>query len=183
MAEIGILPDFGGVAVHDHWQSYFGYDCHHGLCNAHHLRELTFIEEQYGQAWASDLQDLLLRVKEAVASAVLAGRSRLYGPVRDRFAAEYRRIIKAGMRPTRRRRPPRPGSVVQEAEQTAQPVAEAGQPLAQVSDFRVPFTNNQAERDLRMMKVHQKISGRSAAKTALLRSVRPGGPFGTAAMS
>ena len=149
MAEIGILPDFGGVAVHDHWQSYFGYDCHHGLCNAHHLRELTFIEEQYGQAWASDLQDLLLRVKEAVASAVLAGRSRLYGPVRDRFAAEYRRIIKAGMRAnppppatqTRKRGcPPPPATqTTQEAEQTAQPVAEAGQPLARGVGVHVRF--------------------------------------------
>ena len=164
MAEIGILPDFGGVAVHDHWQSYFGYDCHHGLCNAHHLRELTFIEEQYGQAWASDLQDLLLRVKEAVASAVLAGRSRLYGPVRDRFAAEYRRIIKAGMRAnpppsatqTRkrgRRKQSKPRNLLLRLASRWREV------LAFMYDFRVPFTNNQAERDLRMMKVQQKISG------------------------
>ena len=61
MADMDILPEFEGVAVHDHWQSYFGHDCEHGLCNAHHLRELTFVEEQYGQKWASDLQDLLLR--------------------------------------------------------------------------------------------------------------------------
>ena len=164
MAEIGILPDFGGVAVHDHWQSYFGYDCHHGLCNAHHLRELTFIEEQYGQAWASDLQDLLLRVKEAVASAVLAGRSRLYGPVRDRFAAEYRRIIKAGMRAN----PPPPATQTRKRGRRKQSkprnlllrlASRWREVLAFMYDFRVPFTNNQAERDLRMMKVQQKISG------------------------
>ena len=166
-AEINILPDFGGVAVHDHWQSYFGYHCGHGLCNAHHLRELTFIEEQYGQAWASDLKDLLLRMKKAVESAVLDGRRRLYRPVRERFAAEYRRIINAGLganpppppapsgRPKKRgrKRQSKPRNLLLRLARRWRGV------LAFMYDFRVPFTNNQAERDLRMMKVQQKISG------------------------
>ena len=164
LGDIGILPDYGGVAVHDHWQSYFCYDCRHGLCNAHHLRELTFIEEQYGQPWASELQDLLLRVKKAVEDAVRAGRRRLYGPERDRFADEYQRIIKAGLRAnpppaagkTKKRGRPKqskPRNLLLRLASRWRGV------LAFMYDFRVPFTNNQAERDLRMMKVQQKISG------------------------
>ena len=71
-AAIAILPDYGGTAVHDNWQSYFGYDCGHGLFNGHHLRELIFIHEQYGQDWAQQLIELLLAIKGAVASATLA---------------------------------------------------------------------------------------------------------------
>ena len=97
-AEIGILPEFAGTAVHDHWQSYFRYDCRHGLCNAHHLRDLIFIHEQYGQEWTQEPIELLLEIKGAVASAVEEGRTRLYGPLRKRFAAEYRRIMNAGLR-------------------------------------------------------------------------------------
>ena len=52
MDEINILPQFKGRAIHDHWKPYFQYDCNHGLCNIHHFRELTYMEEQYKQDWA-----------------------------------------------------------------------------------------------------------------------------------
>ena len=164
--DIGILPEFTGMAVHDHWQSYFRYQCGHGLCNAHHLRELTFIEEQYQQSWASELTELLLTVNAAVDHAQEQGRQRLYGPERRRFAAEYRRIINAGLRAN----PPPPAPPGSRKKRGRK---KQGKPrnlllrlasrwrsvLAFMYDFRVPFTNNQAERDLRMMKVQQKISG------------------------
>ena len=67
MSTIGILPEFRGHAVHDHWPSYLKFDaCQHAFCNAHHLRELQFITDQYQQDWAADLKRLLLDLKAEV---------------------------------------------------------------------------------------------------------------------
>lgn len=165
--EIAILPHYRGVAVHDHWQSYFQYGCRHGLCNGHHLRELTFIEEQYEQPWASALKELLVTIKGAVESAQEAGLGRLYRPLRNRFAGEYRRLIKAGLR-ANPPPPEPPGGRKKKRGRKKQSkprnlllrlASRERQVLAFMYDFRVPFTNNLAERDLRMMKVQQKVSG------------------------
>jgi transposase len=67
---IGILPNYQGVSVHDGWTPYQTYTrCRHALCNIHHLRELTFLEEQQHQSWATDLKALLLELKHAVEQA------------------------------------------------------------------------------------------------------------------
>ncbi len=165
--DIGILPNFAGIALHDHWQSYFRYQCGHALCNAHHLRELTFIEEQYRQPWAGELKKLLLRMNAAVDRAQQQGRRRLYRPERRRFAAEYRRIINVGLAANPPPPPAPPGTPKKRGrKKQSKPrnllLRLSGRwrsVLAFMYDFRVPFTNNQAERDLRMMKVQQKISG------------------------
>jgi hypothetical protein len=73
---MGILPSYTGTAIHDSWQSYFDYTCNHGLCNAHHLRELTFVETEIGQKWAGRMIDLILEMKKAADKArTLTGRS------------------------------------------------------------------------------------------------------------
>ncbi len=166
-ADIAILPDFAGVAVHDHWQSYFGYECEHGLCNAHHLRELTFVEEQYDQGWAAALKELLLTVKDAVDSARHEGLRHLDQALRERYAAAYQRIIAAGLAANPAAPEPPPGSRKRRGrKKQSKPrnlllrLSERSESvLAFMNDFLVPFDNNQAERDLRMMKVQQKISG------------------------
>jgi serine/threonine protein kinase len=60
---LGILPLFEGMSLHDSWAAYLQYPCRHALCNAHYLRELTFVHEQYQQDWAKDLKDLLKEIK------------------------------------------------------------------------------------------------------------------------
>ena len=77
MDEMDILPNFTGTSVHDGLKSYKSYDCQHGLCNAHHLRELLFISERYSQPWADEMMTLLIEIKTQVEVAKEAGQSTL----------------------------------------------------------------------------------------------------------
>ena len=170
---IGILPDFPGRAIHDFWKSYFRYDCLHGLCNAHHLRELIFVHEQYQQDWADQMIDCLLDIKDAVErasqSADLSGCEAQAGhldPCQLRnFETRYQRILDAGYAKNplplppgaKKKRGPRKKTKARNLlERLDQHRSEA---LAFMYDFSVPFDNNLAERDLRMIKLQQKISG------------------------
>jgi transposase len=194
MDDIGILPAFRGTSVHDGWPAYHYYSqCRHALCGAHLLRELTYVEgshpHQRGQ-WAEPLAKLLVEMKEAVERAREAGRAALTEQERE-FFRRYDELVRRGLelnpeRHTRRRQ-------VESGEATAKkgrgriPQSEARKLAARLesrreevlcflTDFRVPFENNHAERDLRMIKLRQKIggcfrSGEGARQFCRLRSV------------
>ena len=167
MEAAGILGPFRGTVVHDHWKPYFTYDdCAHALCNAHHLRELRFIDTQYHQAWANDMAALLVEIKAAVA-ATPASEMRLSLPELLAFETRYDAIVQAGFEANPVPVPTTEGEVKKRGRPKQPPPVNLlirlrdfkGQVLAFMSDFRVPFDNNQGERDIRMVKVKQKVSG------------------------
>jgi transposase len=163
MDDIGILPAFRGVAIHDGWQSYFRYkQCNHGLCNAHHFRELTFLEEECGQKWAKKMRSLLKIIHEAVEERKRRGTSRLSRRTISEFEDKYNRIVRNGYKvnPPPKRKNAR-GRVKQGPARNLLLRLEKyrTEVLAFMYDFQIPFTNNLAERDVRMTKVQQKISG------------------------
>lgn len=97
--KIGVLASFRGRAIHDSLSSYWQYEqCQHGLCNAHHLRELTFVEEELGQPWAKDLKELLLAIKEAVDEAESQGLNELSAEVKGEFGSRYDAILAEGLK-------------------------------------------------------------------------------------
>jgi len=160
--EIGILPEFGGVAVHDGLYGYREYECEHASCNAHHLRELTFIEERHGQEWAGKMKALLLDIKREVEAAIETGRSRLRTETLEGYLQRYQGLIEEGIEANppleRTGKPGRPRqtkgkNLVDRLDKRRDEV------LRFMHDFRVPFDNNQAERDVRMIKTQQKVSG------------------------
>ncbi len=158
---IGILPRFTGVSVHDGWKPYHAHTtCRHALCNIHHLRELTFLEEHYRQSWAKDLKALLLEMKAAVEQARAAGQRHLALAARTAFVARYQALLTAGhaANPPPPRRPRQRGRVKQTPAQNLLERLWLGQEqvLAFLDDLSIPFDNNQAERDLRMLKTQQK---------------------------
>ena len=162
--EIGILPVFVGRALHDAFSPYFTYACAHGLCNAHHLRELTFVHEQLQQTWAGEMKALLLKIKQSVAAAAATGANALAAVQRRKFERAYARLIAAGLQLPENQPPPPSGKRGRTKQSKSKNLLDRlakykGATLAFMYDFAVPFDNNQAERDLRMVKVQQKISG------------------------
>jgi transposase len=163
MDAAGVLPHFAGRAVHDGYASYQQYGCRHALCNVHHLRELTALWENEGAAWARDMRHLLVQMKQAVDRARAQGRTRLSVLQEAAFEGRYQTLLKQGLAAN-----PPPAALGGKRGRPKQSVARnlllrlqdhREQVLAFLYDFAVPFDNNQAERDVRMMKVQQKVSG------------------------
>jgi transposase len=179
MLAMGVLEGYAGFVIHDYLSSYYRIPgIRHGLCNAHHIRDLTCAHEDYGQPWAADMIALLLEAKK-LGDREKAGGRRIGPHTLDRLQKRYSGILEDGyaLNPEPVRRPGQRGKL------------KRGKPLNLLDRFRdrheevmafliygVPFDNNQAERDLRMMKTKQKISGcfrnlHQARAFAALRSI------------
>ena len=152
MDDIGILPEFDGTLIHDHWKSYYYYASRHGLCNAHHLRELRFIYENHNINWAKKISDLLIEINEH----------------KEKLISEKKAFTKQHLRQYHKRY----DEILSKAkwEQSRKATIESTNLLKRLKNFKsevllfmmdmeVPFTNNLSEQDIRMMKVKQKISG------------------------
>jgi transposase len=188
MDEIGILPYFNGTLIHDFWKPYLKYSCAHGLCNAHHLRELIFLIEEKNCHWASDMKNLLLEIKEAVEQEKTKPHAEsLKVEIIKEFEHRYDQIIAQGIEaepPPPPPPPPQPqpqpvSTDIGNSDNSNLPKKRKGgcpkkskslnlltrlkdhkeKVLAFMYNFEVPFDNNQGERDIRMIKVQQKISG------------------------
>jgi transposase len=152
--DIGILPKFKGVLVHDHWKSYFRYiEPSHSLCNAHHLRELEFIHEHHRMKWAKKMSSLLVNIKEHKDKYAQRGKDEFSQRTIDRFTDEYEKILCSARREQARHGTLDSRNLIKRLANYRESV------LMFMNDFDVPFTNNLSEQDLRMSKVKQKISG------------------------
>ena len=162
MDAMGVLPVFKGTLCHDHWKPYYQYDCTHALCNAHHLRELTFAWEQDKQQWAKKMKDLLEAINKDVISA-----GGVLDPVESKkYRKKYKNLIKNAE--IECPEPERPAN--KKGKRGRIKKSKSRNLLERLRDFEddvlrfmenehVPFTNNLGENDIRMTKVQQKISG------------------------
>jgi transposase/uncharacterized coiled-coil protein SlyX len=160
---IGILPGFSGISIHDAWGSYFLYDCEHAFCLVHLLRELVFQAEEQGAVWAADLIELLLGMKQATQDARQQGKRWLDPLEVLDWERAFLQVLDEGDRVTPRATAPpgTKGRVKQSAARNLLDRMRKHQPavFCFLEDLRVDFDNNLAERDLRMLKVQQKVSG------------------------
>jgi transposase len=163
MEDAGILPIFQGIGAHDHWFPYFSFkNMKHALCNTHHSRELTFIYEHEKERWAKSMQDLLILAKNAVELHLEQGA--LPPDILHNIEETYAHILDEGLKyhlslpplpkGTRGKQKQRDGKNLLDRLKGKQDCV-----LRFMYDFSVPFTNNLAEQDIRMVKLKQKISG------------------------
>ncbi len=156
-----MLPRFTGILCHDHWKPYFQLNGLHALCNAHHLRELTFAEEHDHQAWAKQMRELLLGIEQAVKAHSEA----LPESKTASYTEQYRALLKQTELewppPDSEKKPGQRGRVKRSKSRNLleRLINYEQETLRFMTDALVPFTNNQGENDIRMTKVHQKISG------------------------
>lgn len=163
--DIGLLPMYKGTAIHDAWQAYFPYtNCSHALCNAHILRELTFLYEHEQQDWAKSVHDLLIemkRTKEGYESLGISPSEQEIASLETRFDD----LIVEGCEKNPVQFSPetlkRKGSKKQSPSRNLLDRLQLHRDkvLRFFRETAIPFDNNQAERDLRMMRVKEKISG------------------------
>jgi transposase len=165
MNEIGILPNFRGTLIHDHWKPYYTYEaCTHGLCNAHHVRELQWVIDNHEHyTWAKAMQDLLLEINEAVNKTE---NNCLDDSAAQAYRLRYRHITQTG----EKEMPLPPIEPNQSKKRGREKKTKERNLLERLRNFEndalrfmlkseVPFTNNRGENDIRMTKVQQKISG------------------------
>ena len=152
--EMGVLPFFKGILVHDHWKPYFQYECEHALCNAHHLRELRAVSEGTNHLWAEEMRNFLEEIKQTKEENNLSNIKI--------FEIRYNSILKKGFKeasqvhergPPKRKHHPKEICLLDRLKKRKKQV------LAFMYKAIAPFTNNLAERDIRMMKLKMKVSG------------------------
>ena len=172
MRDIGILPRLRGTLVRDGYLSYTRFEqCRHGLCNAHLLRELVFISESdpAQEVWTKPLASLLLEIKGAASEARASGGAQLSEAAQGAYLRRYDRLVKKAnkLNPQPREDGAGAGDSPERKRPTLSPqrrlvnrlLRRRDEVLRFMSDLKVPFTNNGAERDLRMVKVQQKVGG------------------------
>ena len=163
--DIGILPSFKGTAVHDHWKPYYKFEnCTHSECNSHNLRYLKDMVENYHQDWANEMAGLLIEIHRRVEDSKAGGSNKMPDAEIRTWYERYHNIIERG--------------IAEDTVKSPQVLNKKGKPmkskplqlllklqqydietLAFMYDFDIPFSNNLAERDIRMQKLRQKISG------------------------
>ena len=162
---IGVLPGYPGRAMHDRWTSYDRYPCAHSLCGAHLIRDALFVAEHDKQPWAQAMVEHLRHMAHVTTTWREQGARHLPASVRQEMVTEYFEILRTGYAAhAKEPMPPPPKKKGRKAQNPSLNLLDtflkrAEQILGFVEDLCVPFTNNLAERDLRMIKVQQKISG------------------------
>jgi transposase len=162
IVDIGIIPKYNGIIVHDCWASYLSYKhCGHGLCGSHLLRKLTFIVDSNNYAWAKNMKRALRETCKKVSERE---DKRLTEQEYKNLQRRYRNILTRGKKELPEIPPKPSGQRGKMAKSDAHNLWERLKEhedavLLFAKDGHVPFTNNRAERDLRMSKVKQKVSG------------------------
>jgi transposase len=160
---IGVLPGYRGRAMHDRWTSYDRYPCAHSLCGAHLIRDALFVAEHEKQPWAQAMVEHLRHMAHVSTSWRKQGARQLPASLRNDLLVRYFEILTIGYAAHASQAPP-PRKAGRKKQNPSLNLLDtflkrAEQILGFLEDLCVPFTNNLAERDLRMIKVQQKISG------------------------